>query len=125
MGGTMFGMQMAPSTPPHHPQQWGLIAITALLIAMGPMPAWASDRQDHERARQAVQAGQILPLGVVLERLARDQPGQVLEVELEHDKGSWVYEVKLLRTGGRVIKFNVDAATGEVLTQPARTNTKP
>lgn len=122
----MFGMNMAPSTPRHRPPPWGLTVITALfLIGMGPTHAWASDRQDHERARQAVQAGQILPLGRVLERLARDQPGQVLEVELEHDKARWVYEVKLLQTGGQVIKFNVDAATGEVLAQRARANPKP
>ncbi len=122
----MFGMYMAPSTPRHRPPPWGLTVITTLfLIGMGPTHAWASDRQDHERARQAVQAGQILPLGRVLERLARDQPGQVLEVELEHDKGHWVYEVKLLQTGGRVIKINVDAATGEVLAQRARANPKP
>lgn len=117
---------MAPSPAQQRSQRWGLSLITALfLIGMGPASALASDRHDHEQARQALQTGQILPLGTVLERLAREQPGQVLEVELEHDKGRWLYEVKLLQNGGRVIKFNVDAATGEVLTPRARTNTQP
>ncbi|MFT3856466.1 MAG: hypothetical protein QM742_02770 [Aquabacterium sp.] len=45
--------------------------------------AWADRRDEHDqdRARQAVQAGQALPLQTVLGRLASRYPGQVLEVE--------------------------------------------
>ena len=53
-------------------------------------PAWASDRDDHERALQAVQSGQVLPLTTVLERLGRQHPGLVQEVELERDGGQWI-----------------------------------
>ena len=45
----------------------------------------------------------------------RDVPGQVLEVELEQEGERWTYEVRLLQAGGRLVKLNVDAATGEVL----------
>jgi uncharacterized membrane protein YkoI len=38
---------------------------------------------DHDRARQAVEAGEVLPLRTILERVERDYPGQVVEVELE------------------------------------------
>lgn len=124
--GTMHGMHTALSPPSRRSFKRLWIALTPLLlIGLGPTQAWASDRNDHERARQALQAGQILPLGKVLERLAQDQPGQVLEVELEHDHGRWIYEVKLLQTGGRVIKFNIDAATGDVLAHRARMRDKP
>lgn len=78
-------------------------------------PAWSSDRSDHERALQAVQSGQVLPLTTVLERLGREHPGQVLEVELERKADQWIYEIKLLTTDGQLMKLKLDAGTAEVL----------
>ena len=60
-------------------------------------------------------AGQILPLRTVLERLEREQAGQVLEIELESEGRRWIYEVKLLQPGGQLLKLEVDASTGEVI----------
>ncbi|WP_245479024.1 PepSY domain-containing protein [Rubrivivax rivuli] len=74
------------------------------------------DARDHERARAAVQAGEVMPLPQLLQKLQRSHPGQVLELELEREDGRWVYEVKLLQAQGRLMKLAVDAATGEVLT---------
>ena len=82
---------------------------------MGLTLAPAHADSDQDRARAAVQAGQVLPLKTLLERLERDVPGQVLEVELEQEGERWTYEVRLLQAGGRLVKLNVDAATGEVL----------
>lgn len=102
---------------------WGWTVTVALLIGAAlALPASASDRHDHQQAWEARQAGQILPLGTVLERLAREQAGQVLEVELERDKGQWLYEVKLLQASGRVLTVKVDAATGLVQPRHARPN---
>jgi len=77
----------------------------------------ASDGDDHDRARQAVQAGLVLPLPTVLDRLQREVPGQVLEVELEleQDHGLWVYEIKLLTPAGQLTKVKLDAQTARVL----------
>lgn len=103
-----------------------LLAACALCAALSA-PA---DEGDHERARDAVQSGQALALPVLLERLQRTHPGQVLELELERDDGRWVYEVKLLQPGGQVVKLAVDARTAEVLKQrtkgprPARETTR-
>ena len=83
-------------------------------------PAWASDRDDHERALQAVQSGQVLPLTTVLERLGREHPGQVLEVELERDAGQWIYEIKLLSADGQLLKLKLDAGTAAVLRMKVR-----
>ena len=83
-------------------------------------PARASDRADHDRARAALQAGEILPLATVLQRVAVEHPGQVLEVELERDGGVWLYEIKLLQAGGGLLKLEVDAATARVLKAKAR-----
>lgn len=70
---------------------------------------------DHERARAALQAGEVLPLPLLLERVAREQPGQVLAVELERHDGLWVYELKLLDPAGRLVKLEVDARSAELL----------
>ena len=93
-----------------------------LLLALSFLaaPAWASDRDDHERALQAVQSGQVLPLTTVLERLGRQHPGQVLEVELERDGGQWIYEIKLLSADGQLLKLKLDAGTAAVVRMKVR-----
>ena len=78
-------------------------------------PAHADDRSDHDRARAALKAGEVLPLQEVLEKVQRSHPGELLEVELERDDGRWVYELKLLQSGGRLLRLDVDAKTAAVL----------
>jgi uncharacterized membrane protein YkoI len=97
---------------------WAILAILATLAvcaAVGHGNALASDKGDHERALQAVQSGQVLPLAKVLALVEKAHPGQVLEVELENHKQQWHYEIKLLQPDGRLMKLQVDARTGEVL----------
>lgn len=93
----------------------GVLALVMLAGSLGLQPAWSGSKDDHNRARQAVQAGQVLPLRSVLERLEREHPGQVMEVELEQDEGRWVYEVKLLQPAGQLVKLKLDARTGALL----------
>jgi uncharacterized membrane protein YkoI len=96
------------------------IALTSLLAsALLAAPALASDK-DHDRAREAVKAGQVMPLRSVLERLEREHPGQVLDVELEDEHGRLVYEVKLLQSDGRLVKLELDAKTATVLRRKDR-----
>ena len=91
-----------------------------LVCALIAGPVLASDRADHDRARAALQAGDILPLATVLQRVAAEHPGQVLDVELERDDGRWVYEIKLLQASGGLLKLEVDAASARVLKARAR-----
>ncbi|WP_425258697.1 PepSY domain-containing protein [Rubrivivax sp. RP6-9] len=112
-------------TPIHTLPPWRhrlpALLLCALAAAVPGPAAQASDRHDHERARAAVQAGDVLPLAVLLERLQRTHPGQVLELELERDDDAptsgarWIYEIKLLQASGQLLKLEVDAATGRVL----------
>lgn len=97
------------------------LRISAVLVcALIAGPVLASDRADHDRARAALQAGDILPLATVLQRVAAEHPGQVLDVELERDDGRWVYEIKLLQASGGLLKLEVDAASARVLKARAR-----
>jgi|JI8StandDraft_2_1071088.scaffolds.fasta_scaffold21928_4 hypothetical protein len=113
-------LQSDASTPIRRALRLAFLALFALL---GPLTGLQSARadDDHDRAREALRAGQVLPLHVVLERLQPDHPGRVLDVELERDRaGRWVYEIRLLQTGGRRVKLDVDAATGKVLQRRER-----
>jgi uncharacterized membrane protein YkoI len=99
---------------------WAILATLAVCAAVGHGNALASDKGDHERALQAVQSGQVLPLAKVLALVEKAHPGQVLEVELENHKQQWQYEIKLLQPDGRLMKLQVDARTGEVLKRKTR-----
>ena len=70
---------------------------------------------DHERARAALAAGEVAPLREILARAERDFRGSLLEVELERERGRWVYELKLLTSGGAVVELVYDARTIELL----------
>jgi uncharacterized membrane protein YkoI len=89
--------------------------LTVLLLWFVSVPRLVADSDDHDRARQALEAGEILPLRTLLDRLEGDYPGQVIEVELEREDGRWVYEIKLLRPNGVLVKMNLDAVSGTLL----------
>lgn len=66
----------------------------ALVLALAAGPgAGVADESDHEQARQALQAGKVLPLRSVLDIVERDFPGQVVKVEFEEDDGVFLYEI--------------------------------
>ncbi len=94
----------------------GVICLTGI----GTLSPATAGSGDHQRATRAVESGEILALRVILERLESSNPGQVLEVELEQKKGVWIYELKILKTGGRLQKLKVDAKTGTVLSDKER-----
>lgn len=97
-----------------------VVSVLAVCALVGHGGAAASDKGDHERALQAVQSGQVLPLAKVLALVEREHPGQVLEVELESQGQGWLYEIKLLQADGRLSKLKVDARTGEILKRKTR-----
>jgi uncharacterized membrane protein YkoI len=101
-----------------------LIAAVTLSAALLPSAANADDERDHDRARRAVEAGEVMPLNRILDTLEREHPGQVIEVELEQEDGHWIYEIKLLRPGGSLVKMEVDARDGAVLKSRERGSDK-
>ncbi|WP_207540418.1 PepSY domain-containing protein [Sabulicella rubraurantiaca] len=90
-----------------------LLALAPLLAA--PSSLAAQDRRDHERARAALEAGQIRPLTDILAEVERRYRGRVIEADLERDDGQWLYELKILPPNGRVFTIELDAATGQFL----------
>jgi len=109
----------APTLLANRPLRTAVQTLLAVLLsgALG-LPARASD--DHERAHQAVQAGEVMPLHAVLQRLERTHPGQVLDVELEREDDRWIYEIKLLQPGGQRVKLKLDARTADLIQRKDR-----
>lgn len=86
-----------------------------MLLLMGGS---AMADEDHEAARRLRESGQIVPLESILERVRVQHPqGTLLEVELERERGTWVYEVELLDAAGSVREMLFDARTGEFIGQ--------
>jgi hypothetical protein len=110
----MFRFHRLPRRCVRLPARAAGAVLLALAGALAPT-AHAGGKDDHERARAALQAGEVLPLPVVLERLQRDYPGRVLEVDLEREDGRWIYEIRLVQADGRLLKLEVDAATARIL----------
>jgi hypothetical protein len=110
----------AQDNRPVHLRSQPFLSTLAVVLAMVLASPLALADSEQDRARAAVQAGKVLPLTTLLERLEREHPGQVLEVELEQDGGRWIYEIKLLQQGGRLVKLELDAASGALLQRKER-----
>lgn len=82
--------------------------ILAVWLAI-PLGASAQDSQD--RARSALEQGQIVPLGEILDAARSLGSEQILEIELERRNGRWVYEVESLSVDGVISTYYLDAAT--------------
>lgn len=88
----------------------------ALILSLIAAPALADrDDHDHDRARRALEAGEILPLSDILAVAEAARPGRVIELDLERDDGRWLYELELVSPEGRLYELEIDAATGTVL----------
>ncbi|MDP6872612.1 MAG: peptidase [Alphaproteobacteria bacterium] len=73
-------------------------------------------RRDHDRARDAVGSGAVLPLQQIMRRLQRQYPGRLLDADLRQDRqGRRIYRLKLLAPGDQIQVLIVNARTGQVL----------
>lgn len=88
------------------------LAMACLFVAVAGT-AMADD--DHDRARAALERGEVLPLLTILERLAPVIDGDIIETELDREDGRWVYEISYIDRSGRLIELEIDAADATVL----------
>jgi uncharacterized membrane protein YkoI len=92
-----------------------LLALTAILAAAGSQ---AAGPVDHERARAAMEAGEIMPLHDILLKVDNKFVGRVLDAKLtEFDAGlqGWIYAITFLTPQDNVLVLKVDAGTGVIL----------
>jgi uncharacterized membrane protein YkoI len=92
-----------------------LPCLLAAAVACGGAAA-ADDDHEQDRARRAVEQGRMLPLREIIQRAESAFAGQVVEAEMEDERGVPTYELKVLTRAGRVVKVRYDARTGALLT---------
>ena len=90
-----------------------LRVVLTLCLLSAPATGVADD--DHDRARRALEAGEVRPLATIVALVEAEVGGRVVEAELEREDERWVYELKLVTADGRMVEAEVDAATGDVL----------
>jgi hypothetical protein len=92
-----------------------IIFLAAIIAAFGSAPATAQPlhaSQDRLEALRGVRQGDLLPLGVIRERIGARLPGAVLiGADLV---GGAVYRLRYMR-GANVMIVDVDARTGRPL----------
>ena len=97
----------------------GLMAGAAVLSAIPLHHSLSDDKiggeHDHERARRALERGEIRPLSEILASVRARIPGEVVKVEIEREDGVWVYELKIVAKDGRFLEVYVDAKTARII----------
>lgn len=86
--------------------------IAVLLLICLALPAHA-DSDDQNRAREAYERHQILPLAKILSSVRKTYGGNVVRIEYEEKNGRRLYEFEIVDDKGRVIEVQYDAATGK------------
>ncbi len=88
-------------------------AMMAITLTIDIGTAMASD--DHNEARRLKDAGKIFPLEQIIKKARQQHQGRIIEIELEHEKGRYIYELELLDKNGTVWEFEFDASNGELI----------
>lgn len=99
------------------PSFLGFLAVPLLAgVLLAPVPAAAGDHDKvaPEAVRRAVEAGEIKSLADILASIRGKLPGEVAGVEIERERGRWVYEFRVVDDKGRLYEVHVDARSGEI-----------
>lgn len=92
-----------------------LLAGPLVVLTLPATPADSApgqgDQRDHDRARAALQAGEVKPLRDVMETAGGQFHGDMVEAELDRRGPFWIYEITLLAPDGSILKLYYDAAT--------------
>jgi uncharacterized membrane protein YkoI len=89
--------------------------LAGVLLAAAPA-ALASDHGERapEEVRRAVEAGEIRSLADILAAVRGKLPGEIAGVEIEHERGRWLYEFRVVDGKGRLYEVYVDARSGTI-----------
>ncbi len=88
----------------------------ALLFLCLLLPAVSgAGSNDHNRAKDLHDAGDIVSLEMLLEDVRSRHNGRILEIELEIKKGQIVYEIEMVDENGKVHEYFYDARDGRLL----------
>jgi len=95
-------------------QNGGMIRLLPLALLLGALPAMA-ELDDYRAAREALERGEVMPLGQILAQVEAEIDARVIEVEFEQEDGRYIYEFELISPDGRLMEARADAVTGRML----------
>ncbi len=84
-----------------------------LMLLLAASPLLLAD--DHGEARRLREAGDVLPLSSIINKLPKASRKRVIEVDLDRERGRPVYEIEALDARGRVWEYRIDARSGRIL----------
>jgi uncharacterized membrane protein YkoI len=93
------------------------LAFTTLVATLLAATTALADSLGADRVRALVERGEILSLEQILKRHEPSLGGRIIEIEIEQKRGTYVYEIKVLRSDGRYRELKIDARTGVLVGQ--------
>ena len=91
-----------------------LSVVVPILVLAFVVAAGADD--DHARAKAARDAGAVVPLRAILDRVEAEFTGSPVEIELDDDNGRrWLYKVKVIAPTGSILKLEYDARNAQLI----------
>jgi len=91
-----------------------LLAVALTLLCISAITFVNAD-ESQLTARKLSEAGLILPLEKISKAAKSIKAGQILETELELEKGVYIYEIEILDNNSQVWELNLDAKTGKLI----------
>ena len=94
-----------------------MLTFLALVAGTISFQIAASEDLDQSEIRELVKRGEIMPLETILAKFPPKEFGKLLDLEVEREHGTVIYEFEFLLADGRIIEVEVDARDGKVLEQ--------
>lgn len=95
------------------------LAVIVLVTAQSSMAAYNGPlllaELNADQVHRLKEAGDIMSLETLLQRVRRDYPGRVIEIEIEKDNGRYVYELEIVDNEGIVWEIELNARTSELI----------
>ena len=88
-----------------------------LVVCFSALVLDAVYADDHDRAKQLLDEGEIISAESLLRDAMKRKSGRLIELELEVEDGRHVYEVEIIDDAGVVWEFYYDAKSGAFLRQ--------
>lgn len=92
-----------------------LASLLALALLAWPCAVQAGRDVGPDEALRLVESGELQSLQSLVDDALARHPGRLLEAELEQEDGRYIYEIEIVTTDGRVMEFEYDGRTGELL----------
>lgn len=89
------------------------LSVAGLVLA-APLAVRAQDDDDHDRARDLYERGEIEGLADIMAIVRAKAPGEIVAIDLIRAGGKWVYRFQVIAADGRRRIVEVDAGAGGV-----------